>query len=145
MICFRGEQSWRLPSYKVKQFYFTAEDTGSAVIHVYDEAGNVIEAGVQGRFQRVVSGLAIPRPNQHVRTVPKLQWCGHSSDSKHLNSTTPAFAGASESAQNRRMGRWPSSNRPATLLDCSWCNRWHSTFHRWQTHGDRNVHLPLRE
>ena len=43
MICFRGEQSWRLPSYKVKQFYFTAEDPGSAVIRVYDEAGNVIE------------------------------------------------------------------------------------------------------
>ena len=41
-------------------------------------------------------------------------------------------------------GRWPSSNRPATLLDCSRCNRWHSTFHRWQTHGERNVHLPLR-
>ena len=64
-----------------------------------------------------------------------------------------------ETAQNRHMGRWPSSNRPATLLDCSrrcnrWhstsldcsrCNRWHSTFHRWQTHGERNVYLPLRE
>jgi anti-sigma factor ChrR (cupin superfamily) len=43
MICFRGEQSWRLPSNKVKQFYFTAEDPGSPVIRVYDEAGNVIE------------------------------------------------------------------------------------------------------
>jgi hypothetical protein len=43
MICFRGEQSWRLPSNKVKQFYFTAEDPGSPVIHVYDAAGNVIE------------------------------------------------------------------------------------------------------
>ena len=28
---------------QVKQFYFTAEDPGSAVIRVYDEAGNVIE------------------------------------------------------------------------------------------------------
>ena len=28
---------------------------------------------------------------------------------------------------------------------CSRCNRWHSTFHRWQTHGERNVYLPLRE
>jgi anti-sigma factor ChrR (cupin superfamily) len=43
MICFRGEQSWRLPSYKVKQFYFPAEDPGSALIRVYDAAGNVIE------------------------------------------------------------------------------------------------------
>jgi len=43
MICFRGEQSWRLLSNKVKQFHFTAEDPGSAVIRVCDEAGNVIE------------------------------------------------------------------------------------------------------
>ena len=104
--------------------------------------------------------LRDPRPNQHDRTVPKLQWRGHSSDPKHLTSTTSAFAEASESAQNRRkMGPWPASNRHATLLDCSrrcnrWhstsldcsrCNRWHSTSHRWQTHSHRNVHLPLRE
>jgi hypothetical protein len=43
MNCFRGEQSWRLPSYKVKQSHFTAEDPGNAVIRVCDEAGNVIE------------------------------------------------------------------------------------------------------
>src|SRR6266567_965706 len=88
--------------------------------------------------------LRDPRPNQHDRTVPNLQWRGHSSDPKHLTSKTP-FAAVSESAQNRHMGRWPSSNRHATLLDCSRCNRWHSTYHRWQTHGDRNVHLPLWE
>jgi len=83
------------------------------------------------------------RPNQHDRTVPKLQWDDQSCEPKYLTSTTPGFA--AESAQNRHMGRCPSSNRPATLLDCSWCNCWHSTYHCWQTHGDKNVHLPLRE
>jgi hypothetical protein len=55
------------------------------------------------------------------------------------------FAAASESTQNRYIRRGLSSNRHATLLDCSRCNRWHSTSHRGQTHGDRNVHLSLRE
>jgi len=56
MICFRGEQSWRLPSNKVKQFYFTAEDPGSPVIRVYDEAGNVIETHEHaGRVQGAVT------------------------------------------------------------------------------------------
>jgi ribosomal protein S27E len=63
---------------------------------------------------------------------------------QHPTSTT-LFAAASESTQNRYVRRGLSSNRHATLLDCSRCNRWHSTSHRGQTHGDRNVHLSLRE
>ena len=57
--------------------------------------------------------LRDPRPNQHVRTVPNLQWRGHSSDPKHLTSTTPAFAEASESrADQIRMSEvWPAPLR----------------------------------
>jgi len=57
--------------------------------------------------------LRDPRPNQHDRTVPNLQWRGHSSDPKHLTYTTPAFAGASESrAHQIRMSEvWPASLR----------------------------------
>ena len=84
------------------------------------------------------------RPNRHDRTMPNLQCHDHSSDPKYFTCTT-AFGRASEYAQNRHMGHCSSSNRPATLLDCSRCNRWHSTFHRRQTHGVKNVHLPLRE
>ena len=94
------------------------------------------------------------------RAQAVMAWSQFRSKAPYLHD--PAFAGASESAQNRRMGRWPSSNRHATLLDCSrrcnrWLstsldcsgsNRWHCTFHRWQTHGVNQSrgcwHPPLR-
>ena len=69
--------------------------------------------------------LRDPRPNQHDRTVPKLQWRGHSSDPKHLTSTTPAFVGDGETAQNRHMGR-------LRLLLC------------WTVVGGAIVGIPLR-
>src|ERR1044071_8559078 len=37
------------------------------------------------------------------------------------------------------MGRCLPSNRNATLLDCSWCNRWRSINHCWQTNGDHKA------
>jgi hypothetical protein len=73
MICFRGEQSWRLPSYKVKQFYFTAEDPGSARNYSACQATNVAQRNAFRRRDARQQSRSFARWNQSLTRSPQLQ------------------------------------------------------------------------